>query len=275
MADYARPEMLVDAAWLQDHLNDPDLRVVDCDVPDQYRRGHIPGAVCYMGPSDHYYKSIDDRRFIMPPDEFARAMASLGIGDSTQVIAYDNSSSLYAGRLWWCLNYYGHPGVRVLNGGWPLWLAEGRAISLDIPKVTAPGPFTPAANESIRANVDYVRAAIDRDDIVILDVRSDAEWQGTNDRGNKRAGHIPNAVHLEWLNNVEPEGARRLKSADDLRRMFEAAGVTPDKEIVTVCQGGIRAAQAAMTLTLLGYPKVRDYDGSHLDWSNREDTPLV
>jgi thiosulfate/3-mercaptopyruvate sulfurtransferase len=270
MADYARADLLVDPDWLQAHLNDPNLRVVDCDPPDAYRRVHIPGAV---NPKDNFLKNPDDRRFIMTPDQFAAEMARLGIGDETDVIAYDAGSTT-AGRLWWCLNYYGHSRVRVLNGGWNLWLKQARPVTMEEPKVSA-GPFTPRANESLYATAEHIMANLQRSDVVVLDVRSDGEWNGTNTRGNKRQGHMPGAVHLEWTHNLTPDDEKRWKPAEELKTMFEAQGVTPDKEVITVCQGGIRAAQAAFTLTLLGYSNVRDYDGSFSDWGNRDDTPIV
>jgi thiosulfate/3-mercaptopyruvate sulfurtransferase len=229
MADYVRPELLVSTEWLQAHLSDPNLRIVDCDPPDAYRRVHIPGAV---NPRDNYFKDPDDRRFIMRPNQFAVTMSELGIGDETEVIAYD-AGSVTAGRLWWCLNYYGHTKVRVLNGGWNLWLKQGRPLARDIPKV-GPATFTPRADESVLATGDYILEAMKRPDVVILDVRSDGEWDGTNTRGNKRAGHIPGAVHLEWRHNYTPDDEQCYKPADDLRAMFAAAGVTPDKEVITV-----------------------------------------
>lgn len=272
MADYARPDQLVDGAWLQAHLNDPNLRIVDCDVRDAYRRAHIPGAVC---PADNYFKNPDDRRFIMQPAQFAQAMADLGIGDDTEVVTYDQASTT-AARLWWCLNYYGHAKVRVLNGGINQWLAEGRPVTIATTSPKASQPFTPKpANDSIYATAEYIMGRLEKPGFVVLDVRSDGEWNGTNTRGNKRQGHMPGAVHLEWTNNLAADDLKRWKSADDLKAMFEAAGVTPDKEVVTVCQGGIRAAQAAFTLSLIGYNNVRDYDGSFGDWGNRDDTPIV
>jgi len=230
MSEYARPEFLADGDWLEAHLGDPNVRVVDCDVRDAYRRAHIPGAVC---PADNYFKNPDDRRFIMTPDQFAAEMRRLGIGDETLVVAYDANGSLTAGRLWWCLNYYGHENVKVLNGGWNLWLKEERPITAAEPKVEA-GPFTPRVNDSHVATADYVLAQLGKPDVVILDVRSDGEWEGTNTRGNKRQGHMPGAVHLEWLNNVEADDVKCFKSPDELRQMFEAAGITPEKEIITV-----------------------------------------
>ena len=229
MAGYAHPEFLVNGDWLQASLGDPNLRIVDCDVRDAYRRAHIPGAV---GVQDNYFKNPDDLRFVMTPAQFAAEMSSLGIGDATEVIAYD-AGSVTAGRLWWCLNYYGHTKVRVLNGGWNLWLQEGRPVNMAVPKV-APATFTPRVNDSFLATADYLLAALQRPDAVILDVRSDGEWDGTNTRGNQRPGHIPGAVHIEWLNNVTADDVRSFKSADELREMFAAAGITPEKEVITV-----------------------------------------
>ena len=272
MAEYDAPEVLIEPETLEAFADDPRLRIVDCDTPDQYRRAHIPGAIGYKG--DHYYKSSDDKRFIMPPEQFSEAMAALGISNDSRVVAYDASGSLYAARLRWCLNYYGHDQVKVLNGGWNRWLKEGRPVTMTEPGVP-PAMFSPEVDDSVLASAEHIMANISNPDVVVLDVRSDGEWEGTNNRGNGRAGHMPGAVHLEWLNNLTQDELRLIKPAPELRAMFESAGVTPDKEIVTVCQGGIRASQTAMALKLLGYPRVRNYDGSFFDWANRDDTPLV
>lgn len=230
MTDYAHPEMLVDGDWLQAHLDDPNLRIVDCDPPDAYRRVHIPGAV---NPTDNFFKNPDDRHFIMTPAQFAAEMARLGIDDDTEVVAYDAGSTT-AGRLGWCLNYYGHSKVRVLDGGWNLWLNQGRPLTMAEPKLAADSSFTPRANDSMYATAEYIMSNRERQDVVVLDVRSDGEWDGSNTRGNKRSGHIPGAVHLEWINNLTADDERRYKSADELREMYAACGITPDKEIITL-----------------------------------------
>ncbi len=271
MAGQPNEPMLVEVDWLRDRLGDPNLRIVDCDPPDAYRRAHVRGAV---GVEDNWFKDSDDRRYVMKPEQFAATMSALGIGDETEVLAYDGAGNHYASRLWWCLRYYGHRRVRLLNGGWQQWLGQGLPISIE-PRTPNAARFTPRADESVRASAAHVLGAIGRNDTVILDVRSEEEWLGKNDRGNKRAGHIPGAVHLEWLNNVTADELQRLKSPDELLAMYEAAGVTPDKEIVVHCQAGVRAAQSTMTLKLLGYERVRNYDGSFLEWANRDDTPLV
>jgi thiosulfate/3-mercaptopyruvate sulfurtransferase len=266
-----KPELLVDTAWLEANLNDPNLRIVDCDPRDAYRRAHIPGAVC---PSDNRFKNPESPRFVMTPDQFRGAMAELGIGDETEVIAYDASGALNAGRLWWCLTYYGHDHVRVLDGGWNAWLQEHRPMTMAEVRVSS-GAFTPRPRENRHASAEYVMSALDSPDVVVLDVRSEGEWLGTNSRGNKRAGRMPGAVHKEWTESLVPDDVRRFKALDELQAMFESLGATPDKEIVTVCQGGIRAAQAAFTLEMLGYDRVRNYDGSFGEWGNRDDTPIV
>jgi thiosulfate/3-mercaptopyruvate sulfurtransferase len=270
MTGYARDDILVSGDWLQSRLGRPGLQIVDCDLPDAYGRAHLPGAA---NPRDHYYKDPDDKRFIAQPERFAAMMEALGIGNDTEVVAYDASGLRLAARLWWSLNYYGHTKVHILDGGWNLWLKQGRPITMASAKLE-PVRFTPSVPDGSFVGAEYVMEALSRPDAVVLDVRSDAEWDGKDDRGNKRAGRMPGAVHHEWLKNLTEED-QHFKPAPELRAAFEALGVTPDKEVITVCQAGIRAASAAVTLRLLGYEKVRVYDGSFADWANREDTPLV
>ncbi len=230
MADYVHPEMLVDGDWLQAHLEDGNVRVVDCDPPDAYRRVHIPGAV---NPNDNYMKNPDDRRFIMTPEQYAAEMARLGIGDDTLVVSYDAGGTT-AGRFWWSLNYYGHTNAKALNGGWNQWLKEGRPVTMVQPKVSAPSGFTPRANEAVRTTAEQIMAELDDPDVIVLDVRSIGEWDGSVTRGNKRQGHIPGSVHLEWTNNLTADDEKLWRSADELREMYAACGLTPDKKVVTL-----------------------------------------
>lgn len=230
MTEYARPELLVDGDWLQSRLGDPNLRIVDCDVRDSYRRAHIPGAVC---PTEYRFKDPSSPVFVMQPDQFAAAMSELGIGNDTEVVLYDAAGSLNAGRAWWCLAYFGHQKARVLNGGWNRWLKEGRPLTMAEPNIPK-ASFVPRVDDSQRATAEYLMAALSRPDVVVLDVRTDGEWDGSATRGNKRSGHIPGAVHLEWTNNLVADDERCFKSPDDLKAMLEAAGVTPDKEVITV-----------------------------------------
>lgn len=227
---FAHPEHLVDAAWVETHRSDPSLVMVDCDVEPAYNRGHIPGAVLVP---DNYEKDADTGRLhVLPPNKFAALCQGLGIGDHTLVVAYDNSQSLYAARLWWALNYYGHTSVKILDGGWRRWVSEGRTVSFARPKAPAPVTFNPRPNQSILVKVDELKANCRLDDVVLWDVRSTAEYEGSNSRGNKRVGHVPGAVHLEYLNVMDRE-THRFKPAGDIRRMLLAKGITPEKRIYT------------------------------------------
>lgn len=231
MADqgYARPEMLVSTEWLAAHLQDATLRIVDCDNRDAYRRAHIPGALTFRG--HQYLKEKEGALHIMGPEQFAETMGALGIGNDTLVIAYDGFSSLYAARFWWALTYYGHTQVKVLNGGWDKWLAEGRPATTAEPRPPK-ATFTPRVQEEFMARWDYVRDSINQPGRVLLDVRSDGEWTGENARGTKRGGRIPGAVHLEWLHYIDSK-TKEFKPAVELRAMFDKIGVKPENEIIT------------------------------------------
>lgn len=231
MADasgYARPEMIVETEWLAQHLNDPNIRIIDCDERPAYTRAHIPGAVTFR--VHQYIKDEKNSIYVAPPDQVAKIFGSLGIDENTEVITYDGFDSLYAARVWWVLTYYGHTKVRVLNGGWKKWLDEGRPIDRREARVEAK-TFTPKPNPDILALVDQVVAGIDQPEVCLLDVRTDEEWLGTNKRGTKRGGRIPGAVHLEWKHYVNRDGT--FKPAAELRQMFAEAGVTPDKAVYT------------------------------------------
>ena len=226
---YANPQLLVDTQWLADHLNDSDIRIVDCDPREAYRRAHVPGAVC---PREHYMKGPHGSPVIMEPDQFAAEMSEMGIGDDTLVVCYDQSRSLYAARFWWCLNYYGHDRCVVVNGGWNKWMQEGRPVTSLEPKPTRT-TFTPKIEEEVVCRLEGLKERIDRNDVVLWDVRSKEEYEGTNDRGNKRAGHLPGAVHLEWTSCVTQDAVSLIKPAADLRTMLAGLGITPEKEVVT------------------------------------------
>jgi len=227
---YARPELLAEPDWLAAHQTDPDVRIIDCATLDAYRRAHIPGAVGL--PVHFYIKDPADETFVMPPDQFVDLMGKLGVGDETTVVTYDDNNSLVATRLWWVLNYYGHTNTKVLNGGWHRWLSEGRPVTTH---ATHPEPatFTPKVNQELTCDVDRLTANIGKAGAQIMDMRTDAEWTGENNRGNKRRGHVPGAVHLEWLNYMSKDDRRVFLPAEELRAMITAVGITPESEIVT------------------------------------------
>ena len=189
-------------------------------------------------------------------------------------MTYDDNNALVAARLWWVLNYYGHTKAKVLNGGWHRWLSEGRPVTFHAARAPQ-ATFTAKPRPELYATVEDLKAKHTDPGCNIMDARTDGEWEGTNNRGNKRAGHVPNAKHLEWLRFVTTDDRRTFLPADEIQRLLDEAGISRERPTITYCQGGIRAAHAAFVLELLGYEGVRVYDGSMREWANREDTPLV
>lgn len=268
---YARPELLAEPAWLREHSQDANLRIVDCAVIEAYRRAHIPGAVA-LG-FNPFIKDPSNGVYVLPSEQFGELMGKLGVGGGTLVVAYDDNNSLHAARLWWVLRYYGHENVKVLNGGWHRWLHEGLPITTHATN-PQPATFTPSTIDELTCGVDDLKGLVGDTGTSILDVRSAEEFAGTNNRGNARAGHVPGAAHIEWTDFVTRDERRVFKPAAEIKSMLDHAGVTPDKPTVTYCQGGIRAAHGMFVLTLMGHDRVRNYDGSMREWANRDDTPL-
>jgi thiosulfate/3-mercaptopyruvate sulfurtransferase len=186
------------------------------------------------------------------------------------VVVYDDTSGIRAARAFWFLEFFGHPNARVLDGGYNAWVKRGLPVTQKAPKPT-PAAWTGLRDKDILAGWRDVKARLGRKDAVIVDTRSDGEYCGTNVRA-ARGGAVPGAVHLEWTNNLGSDGA--FKPLNDLRNMYEHAGITPDREIVTYCQGGYRAAHTYLALRLLGYPRVRNYIGSWKEWGDRVDLPI-
>ena len=232
-AGFTHPEYLADPGWLQAHLSNPNLVVVDLDAEAGYLRGHIPGAVHLA----NNYERNPETGWVntQPPKRFAATCQSLGIGDATLVVAYDNNLSLYAARFWWALNYYGHRNVRVLDGGWRRWVAEGGQISFDRAIPRSGAAFTPEVVQSLIAGFDEVRAGCSLDDrpvedTVIWDTRSAGEYSGAVHRANKRAGHVTGAAHLDWQDTMDRE-THRFRPAPEIRQMLNDRGMTPDKAV--------------------------------------------
>ncbi len=271
--------VLVSTEWLAAHLDDPNLRVVDCrfsfdhDATEDYRRGHIRGAV-HVRLQEDLASPAGPVHFALPePERFAASMSRLGIGDETTVVAYDDEGGHFASRLWLCLTYYGHTAFHILDGGLTKWLAEGRAVTTDVPQ-PAPATFPPRVAElGLRVTAAEVRAAIGSPDIALLDVRRGSEYRGEEVRA-KRGGRIPGARHALWQENLNWDGDRSFKSPETIAARYRDLGLTPDQPIITYCQGGVRAAHSALALLMAGYQNVSVYDGSWDDWGNRDDLPI-
>jgi thiosulfate/3-mercaptopyruvate sulfurtransferase len=269
MQNNRESELLVTTDWLAAHLEDLDIRVVDTRKGDGYEIAHIPGAVRYQAPTTPFLK---ENGRVPSAERFAALMSEIGVGDEDLVVAYDDGNNLFAARLWWALNYYGHRRVKLVDGGWDLWLSEGRPVT-NAQLSPRPARYTPKIDDRWIAEWETVRAAIGNPACGILDVRSDKEWTGADPMGTKRGGHVPGALHLEWRQTID-QASKRFKPASALRQMFAQAGLSRDKEVITYCQGGIRAAHTAFALRLAGYDQVRNYERSWSEWGNREDLPI-
>src|SRR3954470_1402118 len=267
---YAHPEQLVDTDWVAAHAADANVRIVDMRQTG-YADGHVPGAV-YVSPV-----AIRDAKapptFLPAPAAFEAMMAALGISDSTRVVVYDERGGLYAARLWWILNYYGHTNVALMNGGWIKWKAEQRTMATDVPSPKA-ATFTARPQPRWWATATDVVAAIDKPGMKIVDARTIAEIEGKDLRNIKRGGFIPSSTPIYWEDLLEPQ-LKTFKSADELKKIYEDHGILPATDVIVYCQVGMRASVDIFSMHLIGYDKLRNYYGAWEEWGNRDDLPLA
>lgn len=269
---YARPELLVETAWLAAHTADPGIRIVDLR-PRGYGEGHIPGAVWLDNNWIRNPKAPPT--FLPTPAEFEALMAKLGIGPDTRVIAYDERGGIYATRLWWILNYYGHANVAVVNGGWTKWTAEQRAASRDTPTPTASAPFKVRPQIVGHATAQDVVAAMHKPGVKLVDARTQGEIDGKDFRNIRRAGYIDSSVPVYWEDTLD-KPLLTFKPAAEIAKLYRDKGVLPSDTVITYCQIGMRASHDLFTLALIGHDlgKLRNYYGAWEEWGNREDTPI-
>ena len=263
---------LVSTAWLAEHLDDPDLRVVDCRWylrpfddrcgDDEYRKGHLPGAVHLRWDTQ---LADPDRAASMlaPPERFAAAMRAAGIGDDTFVVTYDDHHVPVAARVWWALRAYDHDAVAVLDGGITRWTAEGRPLSTETPTF-APATFTPRLRTDRYATKQDVLDALESGSAELLDARMDKAYASAS-------GHIPGARRLTGLGFLI-DGESWMNSSDAAARIDEV-GLDPDAPVIAYCGGGVAATGTALGFVLAGRPQPRVYDGSWAEWSADPDTP--
>ena len=268
-AGYARPEMLVDTAWLAQHAADPDIRIVDMR-PNGYASGHVPGAVFLANSAIRDVKNLPS--FVPAAAEFEALMRRLGISNKTRVIAYDERGGIYAARLWWILQYYRHSNAALLNGGWTKWAAENRPVSTEEPVVPA-ATFVARPNPRWLATADDVLVAIKGGTVKIVDARTTAEIEGRELRNIKRGGAIPSSTPVYWEDGLDA-ATRTFKSAAELRTLFEGRGLRPQDQVIAYCQVGMRASHDLFMLHLVGYDNLRNYYGAWEEWGNREDLPI-
>jgi thiosulfate/3-mercaptopyruvate sulfurtransferase len=269
---YARPELLVETSWLAAHTADTDVRIVDLR-PRGYGEGHVPNAVWLDNNWIRNPKAPPD--FLPTPAEFEALMARLGIGPDTRVVAYDERGGIYAARLWWILNYYGHSRVALLNGGWTKWTAEQRPVTTDAPAPRSTAPFRVKAPLVGHATASDVLAAINTPGVRIVDARTPGEIDGKDFRGIKRAGFIESSVPVYWEDTLD-RPLLTFKPAAEIAKIYRDRGVLPSDEVIAYCQVGMRASHDLFTLALIGHDlrKLRNYYGAWEEWGNRDDTPI-
>jgi thiosulfate/3-mercaptopyruvate sulfurtransferase len=270
-ARFARPELLVDTAWLAANLTAKDVRIVDMR-PRGYAEGHIPGAV-WLDNND-IRVATRPPRFLPTAAEFAALMGRLGISNQTRVIAYDERGGIYAARLWWILNHFGHANVALLDGGWVKWTADKRATDAATPAIAA-ATFTPKAGPVGVATADDVKAAINNPAVKLIDARTQNEIDGKDLRGIKRGGYIESSIPVYWEDMLDPT-LKTFKSPADIAALWRGKGVGAADDVLVYCQVGMRASFDLFTLALLGHDlgKLRNYYGAWEEWGNREDTPI-
>jgi thiosulfate/3-mercaptopyruvate sulfurtransferase len=268
---FARPELLVDTTWLAAHLNDPNVRIVDLR-PKGYGESHIPNAVWL----DNNAIRMANRppTFLPTPGEFEELMARLGIGNDTKVVAYDERGGIYAARLWWILNHYGHSNVALVDGGWVKWMADTRPVNGDVPTF-ARTAFKVKAGTVKVATADDVKGAINKSGTKLLDARTQNEIDGKDLRGIKRGGYIESSIPVYWEDTLDPV-TKTFKSPAEIQRLYRDRGVVTSDNVIVYCQVGMRASHDLFTLALIGHDltKLTNYYGAWEEWGNRDDLPI-
>ncbi len=275
---YAHPEVLVETEWVAQHLKDPNLRLVEVDVDTTaYDSGHIPGALGWNWKRDTQQPV---RRNIPDRAEFEALMRRSGIANDTTVVLYGDNNNWFATFAYWLLKVYGHNDARVMNGGRKKWVDEHRPLTTDMPTIVPAMYHVKDPDPSIRALRAQVQESVARPGRAFVDVRSPKEYAGEllapenlPQEGAQRGGHIPGAANIPWGQAVRDDGT--FKSVDELRALYGGQGITPDKEIIAYCRIGERSSHTWFVLRqLLGYPNVRNYDGSWTEWGSLIDAPI-
>ena len=290
MLSYANSDAIASTQWVADHLNDPQVRLIEIVYTESpwfgmpgYLSGHIPGALAW-----DFEKDLQDpvRKDLRKKSGFEALLSRSGITPETTVVVYSALNNLIAAYAIWEMKIFGHKNVRLLDGDKEKWLREKRPTTSEVPKF-APAMYKAQEPDwSLRINREDILRSIGKKGTLPVDTRSVEMYNGLNNAGCKRAGHIPGAVNLAAL-PPNPDGPYKgwhvptvnsdgtFKSAEELHALFDGLGITPDKEYITYCVGGGLSSHAWFTLTqLMGYPNVREYDRSWREWGNREDTPM-
>ena len=270
-------DVLVSTDWAEQHLNDDNVRFVEVDVDtSSYETGHIPGAVGW-----NWKTQLQDqyRRTIATQDDFEKLLQDSGIDNDTTVVLYGDNNNWFAAWAYWLLKYYGHNEVKILDGGRKKWVNESRELTKEVPQYSRTNYKVKDVREEYRAYRDEIKENLDNNNVGLVDVRSPDEYsgkilapEGLNEL-SQRAGHIPGANNIPWSKAVNEDGT--FKSKDELKKLYEEHGITPDKKVIAYCRIGERSAHSWFVLNeLLDFPEVKNYDGSWTEWGNLIDAPI-
>ncbi|HVZ21337.1 MAG TPA: sulfurtransferase [Vicinamibacterales bacterium] len=277
MSTTTASNVLVTTEWVAAHAGHAGVRVVEVDEDTTaYDQGHVPGAISWDWSSDLCDPLVRD---VVPKDKLEALLGRSGIGNDTVIVLYGDNNNWFAAWAFWQLKLYRHADVRIMDGGRKKWLAEGRELNTETPAVPKKTYTAGTADPSIRAFLPEVRAALDEGRLGLVDVRSPREFTGEIlappglPEGCQRGGHIPGAKNIPWAKACNDDGT--FKSVDELRALYGGLGITPDKPIITYCRIGERSSHTWFALKhLLGYPDVRNYDGSWTEWGNLVGAPV-
>ncbi|HZY95402.1 MAG TPA: sulfurtransferase [Candidatus Bathyarchaeia archaeon] len=276
---YAKPEVLVSTDWVKDHLNDPKVRVVevDYDPTANYQLGHVPGAVLF-----DWRKDLNNpvQRDILSKQQLEQLFSNSGISGDTKIVLYGDFNNWFAAYAFWDLQYYGVKNLVLMNGGRKKWIEEDKPLAKDIPQYPATKYSASQPDEKIRSYLHQVLDVYKKSNTKLVDVRSPKEFSGEilappeyPTEHAQRGGHIPGAVNIPWSQAVKEDGT--FKTYEDIKKLYESQGVTADKDIIAYCRIGERSSFSWFVLKyLLGYQKVRNYDGSWTEWGNLVRNPI-
>jgi thiosulfate/3-mercaptopyruvate sulfurtransferase len=267
------PSFLVTASWLAQLGSSPDIVIVDARPPDAYAQGHIPGAVNLPWQS---LATRSSEEIEMGPwrERTADQLGALGIRPGSTVVSYDDHGNIFSARVRWALKHLGQERAVMLDGGLSAWTTLGQVTTTEATTRT-PTTYTGTTDPERLATAQYILDRLGDPNVQILDVRTRAMYTGEDPGTFRRSGHIPTALHLDWVNNVRAESPRTFKSLAEMQALYDSIGLDRNKEIIVYCNGGVWSANTLAVLEMLGYPRVRLYSASWAEWGNRDDLPIA